>query len=153
MRTVIQRVKSASVDIEGKRHSEIGHGLLVLVGIEDRDTDEDIDYLCHKIAQMRIFDDADGVMNLPVTAVEGSGVLVVSQFTLMARTRKGNRPSYIDASRPERAVPMYEKLCAKLSELVGHTVKTGVFGADMQVSLVNDGPVTIIMDSQRRDEF
>ena len=109
MRTVIQRVRSASVDIEGKRHSEIGHGLLVLVGIEDRDTDEDIDYLCHKIAQMRIFDDADGVMNLPVTAVEGSGVLVVSQFTLMARTRKGNRPSYIDASRPERAVPMYEK--------------------------------------------
>lgn len=153
MRTVIQRVKSASVDIEGKRHSEIGHGLLVLVGIEDRDTDEDIDYLCHKIAQMRIFDDADGVMNLSVTAVEGSGVLVVSQFTLMARTRKGNRPSYIDASRPERAVPMYEKFCTKLSELVGQTVKTGVFGADMQVSLVNDGPVTIIMDSQRRDEF
>lgn len=153
MRTVIQRVKSASVDIEGKRHSEIGHGLLVLVGIEDRDSDEDIDYLCHKIAQMRIFDDADGVMNLPVTAVEGSGVLVVSQFTLMARTRKGNRPSYIDASRPERAVPMYEKFCSTLSSLLAHPVKTGIFGADMQVSLVNDGPVTIIMDSQRRDEF
>ena len=153
MRIVIQRAREASVSIGGTLKSSIGEGLMILVGICDEDTDEDIDYLCHKIAAMRIFDDADGVMNLPVTAIEGSEVLVVSQFTLMARTRKGNRPSYIDASRPERAVPMYEKFCSTLSSLLAHPVKTGVFGADMQVSLVNDGPVTIIMDSQRRDEF
>jgi len=153
MRTVIQRVKSASVDIEGKRHSEIGHGLLVLVGIEDRDTEQDIDYLCHKIAQMRIFDDEQGVMNLPVTAVEDFGILVVSQFTLMASTRKGNRPSYIHASRPDFAVPMYEKFCSLLSNVVGKQVQTGVFGADMKVALVNDGPVTIIMDSHLKEDF
>ena len=153
MRTVIQRVKSASVDIEGKRHSEIGHGLLVLVGIEDRDTEQDIDYLCHKIAQMRIFDDKQGVMNLPVTDVEDFGILVVSQFTLMASTRKGNRPSYIHASRPDFAVPMYEKFCSLLSNVVGKQVQTGVFGADMKVALVNDGPVTIIMDSHLKEDF
>lgn len=153
MRTVIQRVKSASVDIEGKRHSEIGHGLLVLVGIEDRDTEQDIDYLCHKIAQMRIFDDEQGVMSLPVTAVEDFGILVVSQFTLMASTRKGNRPSYIHASRPDFAVPMYEKFCSLLSNVVGKQVQTGVFGADMKVALINDGPVTIIMDSHLKEDF
>ncbi len=153
MRTVIQRVKSASVDIEGKRHSEIGHGLLVLVGIEDRDIEQDIDYLCHKIAQMRIFDDEQGVMNLPVTAVEDFGILVVSQFTLMASTRKGNRPSYIHASRPDFAVPMYEKFCSLLSNVVGKQVQTGVFGADMKVALINDGPVTIIMDSHLKEDF
>ena len=153
MRIVIQRVKSASVDIDGRRQAEIGKGLLVLLGIEDSDTDEDIDYLCRKIVQMRIFDDAEGVMNLPVTDFSDTGIIVVSQFTLMASTRKGNRPSYIHASRPDFAIPMYEKFCAKLSELFGKTVQTGVFGADMQVGLVNDGPVTIIMDSHLRDQF
>lgn len=153
MRIVIQRVKNASVDIDGRRHSEIGCGLMILLGIEDRDTDEDIDYLCHKVVQMRIFPDAEGVMNLPITDNPEAGILVVSQFTLMASTRKGNRPSYIHASRPDFAVPMYEKLCGRLSALLGKPVQTGVFGADMQVALVNDGPVTIIMDSHLREEF
>ena len=153
MRIVIQRVKNASVDIDGRRHSEIGCGLMILLGIEDRDTDEDIDYLCHKVVQMRIFPDADGVMNLPITDNPEAGILVVSQFTLMASTRKGNRPSYIHASRPDFAVPMYEKFCGHLSALLGKPVQTGVFGADMQVALVNDGPVTIVMDSHLREEF
>lgn len=153
MRIVIQRVKNASVDIDGRRHSEIGCGLMILLGIEDRDTEEDIDYLCHKVVQMRIFPDADGVMNLPITDNPEAGILVVSQFTLMASTRKGNRPSYIHASRPDFAVPMYEKFCGRLSALLGKPVQTGVFGADMQVALVNDGPVTIIMDSHLREEF
>ena len=153
MRIVIQRVKNASVDIDGRRHSEIGCGLMILLGIEDRDTDEDIDYLCHKVVQMRIFPDADGVMNLPITDNPEAGIIVVSQFTLMASTRKGNRPSYIHASRPDFAVPMYEKFCGRLSALLGKPVQTGVFGADMQVALVNDGPVTIIMDSHLREEF
>ncbi len=153
MRIVIQRVKNASVDIDGSRHSEIGCGLMILLGIEDRDTEEDIDYLCHKVVQMRIFPDADGVMNLPITDNPDAGILVVSQFTLMASTRKGNRPSYIHASRPDFAVPMYEKFCGRLSALLGKPVQTGVFGADMQVALVNDGPVTIVMDSHLREEF
>ena len=153
MRIVIQRVLSASVDIDGVCKSKTGQGLLILVGICDEDTDEDIDYLCRKVVQMRIFDDADGVMNLPITEVPGSGILVVSQFTLMASTKKGNRPSYIHASKPDFAVPMYEKFIAKLQELFGKEIQTGVFGADMQVSLVNDGPVTIIMDSKRREAF
>ena len=153
MRIVIQRVKNASVEIDGRRHSEIGCGLMILLGIEDRDTDEDIDYLCHKVVQMRIFPDADGVMNLPITDNPEAGMLVVSQFTLMASTRKGNRPSYIHASRPDFAVPMYEKFCGRLSALFGKPVQTGVFGADMQVALVNDGPVTIVMDSHLREEF
>lgn len=153
MRIVIQRVSSASVSINARQHSAIGHGLLILVGICDQDTDEDIEYLCQKVVKMRIFDDADGVMNLPVTEVEGSGILVVSQFTLMASTRKGNRPSYIRASRPEVAVPLYERFVARLQQLFGGKVETGVFGADMQVALVNDGPVTIIMDSHQRDLF
>ena len=153
MRIVIQRVKSASVDIEGVRKSEIGEGLLVLLGIEDRDSDEDIDFLCRKIVSMRIFNDAQGVMNIPVTDLVEPAILVVSQFTLMASTRKGNRPSYIRASKPYFAVPMYEKFCQRLSSLLGKPVQTGVFGADMQVSLVNDGPVTIVMDSQLRDSF
>ena len=140
------------MSIAGQVKSRIGLGLLILVGICDEDTDEDIDYLCRKITALRVFDDSEGVMNLSV-ADAGGGLMVVSQFTLMASTRKGNRPSYIDASRPDFAVPMYEKFCAKLSELLGKPVQTGVFGADMQVSIVNDGPVTIIMDSQRREEF
>lgn len=153
MRLVIQRVTQASVTIGGTLKSAIGPGLLILVGICDDDTDDDIEYLCQKVVKMRIFDDADGVMNLPVTDVDGSGLLVVSQFTLMASTRKGNRPSYIHASRPDIAVPLYERFVARLQALFGRPVQTGTFGADMQVALLNDGPVTIIMDSHRREEF
>ena len=123
---------------------------MILIGICDEDTDEDIEYLCRKVINIRIFDDNDGVMNLPITEVPGSSILVVSQFTLMASTKKGNRPSYIHASRPEFAVPMYEKFVAKLQELFGKEIQTGVFGANMQVALVNDGPVTILMDSKQR---
>lgn len=153
MRLVIQRVLSASVDIEGKRKSEIGQGLMLLLGIEDRDTEEDIEYLCRKVVAMRIFNDEQGVMNRPITDFQEMGILVVSQFTLMASTRKGNRPSYIHASKPDFAVPMYEKFCLHLSTLLGKPVMTGTFGADMQVSLINDGPVTIIMDSHMRENF
>ena len=153
MRIVIQRVREASVTIDGQVHGAIGQGLMILVGICDEDTDEDIDYLCRKVVQMRIFDDSEGVMNITITEVPGSGILVVSQFTLMASTKKGNRPSYIHASKPDFAVPMYEKFVAKLQELFGKKIETGVFGANMQVALVNDGPVTIIMDSIQRDKF
>jgi D-tyrosyl-tRNA(Tyr) deacylase len=153
MRLVIQRVSEASVSIGGTLKSSIGVGLMILVGICDEDTEEDIEYLCQKVVKMRIFDDADGVMNLPVTDVDGSGLLVVSQFTLMASTRKGNRPSYIHASRPDFAIPMYEKFVAKLQDLSGKEIQTGTFGANMQVALINDGPVTIIMDSHLRDRF
>ena len=150
MRIVIQRVKEASVTIDGVRKSAIGAGMLILVGICDEDTDEDIDYLCQKVVKLRIFDDTEGVMNLPVTDVPASGILVVSQFTLMASTKKGNRPSYIHASKPDFAVPMYEKFVAKLQGLFGKEIQTGVFGANMQVALINDGPVTILMDSKQR---
>jgi D-tyrosyl-tRNA(Tyr) deacylase len=153
MRIVIQRVKEASVSIGGALKSSIGQGLMILVGICDEDTDEDIDFLCKKVVQMRIFDDENGVMNLPITDVEGSGILVVSQFTLMASTKKGNRPSYIHASRPDFAIPMYKKFVAKLQELFSKEIQTGEFGANMQVSLINDGPVTIIMDSHHREKF
>ena len=149
MRIVIQRVLSASVDIAGVRKSAIGNGLLILVGICDEDTDEDIEYLCQKVVKLRIFDDADGVMNVPVTDVADSGILVVSQFTLMASTRKGNRPSYIAAAGHETAVPLYEEFCRRMSEATGRSVGTGVFGADMKVSLINDGPVTILLDSKK----
>lgn len=153
MRIVVQRVLQAAVDIAGQRKSEIGQGLMILVGVCDEDTDEDIEYLCQKVVKLRIFDDSEGVMNLPVTEVQGSGILVVSQFTLMASTKKGNRPSYIHASKPDFAVPMYEEFVGKLQSLYGKEIQTGTFGADMQVSLVNDGPVTIIMDSQLRERF
>lgn len=153
MRLVIQRVKEASVSIGGRVKGQIGNGLMILVGICNEDTDEDIDYLCRKVIQMRIFDDENGVMNNPISDVADSGILVVSQFTLMASTRKGNRPSYIHASKPDFAVPMYERFVARLQELFGREVQTGVFGADMQVALVNDGPVTIIMDSHLRETF
>ena len=133
--------------------SSIGQGLMILVGICDEDTDEDIEYLCQKVMKLRIFDDSEGVMNLPITDIAGSGILVVSQFTLMASTKKGNRPSYIHASRPDFAIPMYEKFVAKLQELFGKEIQTGTFGANMQVALINDGPVTIIMDSHLRDRF
>lgn len=153
MRIVIQRVKEASVTTGGTLKSSIGQGMMILVGICDEDTDEDIEYLCQKVIKLRIFDDAEGVMNLPITDVEGGGILVVSQFTLMASTRKGNRPSYIHASRPDFAVPMYEKFIARLQTLFGQEIQTGTFGANMQVALVNDGPVTIIMDSHLRESF
>ena len=153
MRIVIQRVSRASVSIGGILCSSIGRGLLLLVGICDEDSDEDIDYLCQKVVHMRLFPDAEGVMNLPVTAVEGSEILVVSQFTLMASTRKGNRPSYIHASKPPVALPLYERFVGRLGETLGKPVATGRFGADMQVELINDGPVTIIMDSHQRDRF
>ncbi len=153
MRIVIQRVKEASVSISGTVTSYIGQGLMILVGICDEDTGEDIDYLCRKVVQMRIFDDENGVMNLPITEVPDSGILVVSQFTLMASTKKGNRPSYIHASKPDFAVPMYEKFVATLQEHFGKEIQTGTFGADMQVSLINDGPVTILMDSHQRERF
>ncbi len=153
MRIVIQRVSQASVSIAGTLKAAIGPGLMILVGICDEDSDDDIEYLCQKVVKMRIFDDAQGVMNLPVTEVDGSGLLVVSQFTLMASTRKGNRPSYIHASKPDIAVPLYERFVARLQELFGREVQTGTFGADMQVALVNDGPVTIIMDSHLSEQF
>lgn len=150
MRIVIQRCLSASVAIGGEIKGQIGPGMMILLGIEDADTDEDIDWLCRKIVALRIFNDADGVMNLPITEVPDSGILLVSQFTLMASTKKGNRPSYIRASKPDIAVPMYERFISRLTQLFGKEVQTGQFGADMQVSLVNDGPVTILIDSQNR---
>jgi D-tyrosyl-tRNA(Tyr) deacylase len=150
MRLVIQRVTHASVTIEGALKSKIGSGLLILVGIEDADSDADINWLAQKVVNLRIFDDENGVMNRSVIDVEGE-ILIVSQFTLHAMTAKGNRPSYIRASKPDFAIPMYEKFCAKVSELLGKEVGTGQFGADMKVELLNDGPVTILIDSQRKE--
>ena len=150
MRIVIQRVSEASVTIEQKVKSAIGHGLLILLGIEDTDTEADIDWLCGKISKLRIFNDEGGVMNKSVMDV-GGDLLVVSQFTLHASTKKGNRPSYIKASKPDFAVPMYEKFIEKLATLTGKSIGTGTFGADMKVALINDGPVTIIIDSKQRE--
>lgn len=150
MRVVIQRVQSASVEIDQNQVSAIGPGLLVLVGIEDADTDEDIAWLSTKIVQLRIFNDAEGVMNCSLKEVGGE-LLLVSQFTLHASTKKGNRPSYIRASKPPVAVPLYEKLIARLEAELGKPIGTGVFGADMKVSLVNDGPVTILMDTKQKE--
>lgn len=150
MRTVIQRVRHASVKIEGRVKSEIGQGLLILVGVEDSDTQEDVNWLAQKIAALRIFDDAEGVMNLSLSDIGGEA-LVVSQFTLWASYKKGNRPSYIRASRPDKAIPMYEAFCARLSEVLGRPVGTGEFGADMKVELLNDGPVTICMDTHNKE--
>lgn len=150
MRIVIQRVSEASVTIDQKVKSAIGYGLLILLGIEDADTEADIDWLCGKISKLRIFNDEVGVMNKSVMEVDGE-LLVVSQFTLHASTKKGNRPSYIKASKPDFAVPMYEKFLTRLSALTGKTVGSGSFGADMKVALVNDGPVTIIIDSKQRE--
>lgn len=150
MRVLIQRVTHASVTIEGKIKSKIGNGLLVLVGIEDRDTDEDIEWLTGKITNIRIFDDENGVMNKSVLDIQGE-VLVVSQFTLQALTKKGNRPSYIRASKADFAVPMYEKFCLSMEKQLGKEIGTGEFGADMKVELLNNGPVTIWIDSQNRE--
>ena len=150
MRAVLQRVSQASVSIDGSVKSQISHGMLILLGIEEADGQEDIEWLSGKISRLRIFNDKDGVMNLSVTEVDGE-ILVVSQFTLHAITKKGNRPSYIRAARPEIAIPIYEMFIKQLSSDVGKSVKTGEFGAMMEVSLVNDGPVTIIIDSKNKD--
>ena len=150
MRLVIQRVKKASVEIEGSLYSSIGVGLLVFVGIEDSDSGEDASYLASKLSQLRIFADNEGKMNLDIKQVNGE-ILMVSQFTLHASTKKGNRPSFIRASRPEKAMPLYEQLLAETLELSGVNVVSGRFGANMKVTLVNDGPVTIIMDTKAHE--
>lgn len=150
MRTVIQRVSSASVSIEGKIFSSIITGLLILIGIEEADSQEDIDWLCKKIADLRVFADAEGKMNLSIKDI-GGDALVVSQFTLHASTKKGNRPSYLKAAKPELAIPLYEKFISVLSQTLGKPVKTGVFGADMKVNLTNDGPVTILIDTKNKE--
>lgn len=150
MRVVIQRVSRASVTIEGQCKSAIGGGMLILVGIEEADETEDIEWLCKKIVNLRIFDDANGVMNKSILE-SGGELLVISQFTLHASTRKGNRPSYIKAARPESAIPLYEQFCSELSFALGKEVGTGEFGADMQVELLNDGPVTICMDTKNKE--
>lgn len=150
MRVVIQRVSQAAVTVAGQEKASIGRGLLVLAGIENEDGEEDIDWLSKKITQLRIFDDENGVPNLSLQDIDGE-ILLVSQFTLHAQVKKGNRPSYIKAARPGVAIPLYEKLIAKLEADSGKPVMTGSFGADMQVSLVNDGPLTIWIDSKSRE--
>ena len=150
MRVVIQRVQHASVTIDGKTKSSIGQGLLILLGIEEKDGDEDIDWLVRKIVGLRIFDDDQHVMNLSVADVGGEA-LVVSQFTLFASYKKGNRPSWIRAATHEMSIPLYEQFCRKLTEKMGKQVQTGEFGADMKVLLLNDGPVTICMDTKNKE--
>ena len=150
MRVVIQRVSSASVCINNTVNGLIQKGLMILVGIEDADTIDDINWLSGKIVNLRIFNDSDGVMNCSVKEVDGD-ILLVSQFTLHASTKKGNRPSYINASKPPIAIPLYELLISSLHKELGKPIATGIFGADMQVSLVNDGPVTIVIDSKRKE--
>ena len=150
MRVVLQRVSQASVTVDSKIIADIQKGLLVLVGIEDADTQEDIDWLVGKIIKMRIFGDENDVMNCSVQDIDGD-IIVVSQFTLHASTKKGNRPSYIKASKPEFAIPMYENFVKALERDFGKKVQTGIFGADMKVSLLNDGPVTILIDSKNRE--
>ena len=150
MKAVLQRVTEASVTIEGQKVADINSGLLILVGIEDADTQEDINWLTAKIAKLRIFGDADGVMNLSVQETCGD-IIVVSQFTLHALTKKGNRPSYIKAARPEVAIPLYEAFVQQMEAELGKKIQTGQFGADMKVSLLNDGPVTLIIDTKNRE--
>ncbi len=150
MRLLIQRVSKASVHIGGKEKSDIKQGLLIFVGIEEADNEQDIDYLCKKSTNLRIFDDENGVMNKSITDIGGE-IMVVSQFTLHASTKKGNRPSYIRAAKPDISIPMYEKFCEHLSQISGIAVQTGEFGADMQVHLINDGPVTIWLDSKNKE--
>jgi D-tyrosyl-tRNA(Tyr) deacylase len=150
MRAVIQRVSHAEVMINGDIHGKIDQGLLVLLGIGDEDAQEDIDWLSSKIVNLRVFDDENGVMNVSVKDVNG-GILLISQFTLHASTKKGNRPSYIRASKPPVAVPLYKKMITQLSTDLGQKISTGIFGADMKVSLCNTGPVTIVIDTKSRD--
>jgi D-tyrosyl-tRNA(Tyr) deacylase len=150
MRVVIQRVSEASVTIDNKINGQIELGLLVLVGVEDSDTAEDIQWLSNKIVNLRIFNDANGVMNCSVKDVDGS-ILLISQFTLHASTKKGNRPSYIRAAKPDIAIPIYESFKSVLAEELGKPIQTGIFGADMKVALLNDGPVTILIDSKNKE--
>jgi D-tyrosyl-tRNA(Tyr) deacylase len=150
MRFVIQRVSEASVKIDGAIYSEIQKGFLVLVGVEELDTKEDAEWLCNKLVGLRIFGDADDKMNLSLQDINGN-ILLVSQFTLFASTKKGNRPSFIKSAKPEIAIPLYEYCIQQLSQLINKPIKTGQFGADMKVSLINDGPVTILMDSKNRE--
>lgn len=150
MRAVIQRVSFASVKVEEKIVGAIKNGLLVLLGIEDADTIEDIEWLSAKIVNLRIFNDADGVMNISIKDIDGD-ILLVSQFTLHASTKKGNRPSYIKASKPETAIPLYEQMMLQLEKDLGKKIQTGIFGADMKVELLNDGPVTILMDTKNKE--
>ncbi|MBK7127946.1 MAG: D-tyrosyl-tRNA(Tyr) deacylase [Crocinitomicaceae bacterium] len=150
MRTVIQRVSSASVSIDGKVHGAIDSGLLVLVGFETADTEDDLKWLAQKICNLRIFSDDHGLMNLSVKDINGN-ILLISQFTLHAKTKKGNRPSFIDAARPEQAIPLYEKFISQLELELNHPIQTGIFGANMQVSLTNDGPVTIWVDTKNKE--
>lgn len=149
MIAVIQRVKRASVEIDGAKKATINKGLLVLLGIEEADNDEDIDWLATKMVNLRIFNDAAGVMNVSVKD-DGGDIILVSQFTLHASTKKGNRPSYIKAAKPEVAIPVYQKMILKLNEQLGKAIQTGEFGADMQIELVNDGPVTILVDTKNK---
>ncbi len=149
MVAVIQRVSEGSVAIEGRIKSKIAHGLIVLVGIEEADLDEDIEWLAAKVVNLRVFDDTEGVMNVSVKDRAGD-IIVVSQFTLQASTKKGNRPSYIKAARPETAIPIYEKFVKAVEANLGKPVQTGEFGADMQVSLINDGPVTLVIDTKNK---
>ena len=150
MKAVIQRVNNASVTVDAKRISTIGNGLLVFLGVGIQDTEEDIQWLCHKIANLRIFNDEEGVMNKSLLAIAGE-MIVVSQFTLLASTKKGNRPSYIQAARPETAIPFYETFVRTMEGILGKKVQTGIFGADMKVDLCNDGPVTIIIDTKNKN--
>jgi D-tyrosyl-tRNA(Tyr) deacylase len=150
MRAVIQRVSHASCSIEGVISGEIGTGFMVLLGIEDSDTDEDMTWLAQKIANMRVFSDENGLMNKALAEVQGN-ILLVSQFTLFAATKKGNRPGFTRSARPEYAIPLYEKMIVELTKLTDTKIQTGVFGADMQISLVNDGPVTICIDTKARE--
>jgi D-aminoacyl-tRNA deacylase len=150
MITVIQRVSSANVEVDNKRCASIDRGLLILVGIEDADTQEDIDWLAAKVVNLRIFNDEEGVMNVSVKDV-GGDIIVVSQFTLHASTKKGNRPSYIKASKPDVAIPLYEKFKNAVEKELGRAVQSGIFGADMKVSLLNDGPVTIVIDTKNKN--
>lgn len=150
MRAVIQRVNEASVQIEGNIHNSIGPGLLVLVGIENSDNESDIEWLCNKIVNLRIFNDAADIMNLSVIDIQGE-LLIISQFTLFAMTKKGNRPSYVRASKPDIAIPLYEKFLASIKRTSGLPVKSGIFGADMKISLINNGPVTIIIDTKSKE--
>ena len=150
MRVVIQRVLNAGVVIEQQIHAHIGKGLMILLGVEENDSIEDITWLTQKISQLRIFEDANGLMNISVQDIDGE-ILVVSQFTLFASTKKGNRPSFIRSAKPDIAIPLYEQFVASLAQLINKPVVTGVFGADMQVQLINDGPVTIIIDSKAKE--
>ncbi len=150
MRIIIQRVSHASVTINGNCKSAIKEGFMILVGIEEADTQEDADWLCKKVVNLRVFDDENGVMNRSILDIDGE-ILIVSQFTLMASTKKGNRPSYIRAARPETAIPLYEYFCNEVSLALGKEVGTGEFGADMKVELLNNGPVTICMDTKNKE--